>query len=267
MSKALNIKEFIKRSISLHGDKYDYTKAEYISQYIPVTIICPNHGEFLQIPKSHMNGSGCRKCSHDDNKERYTGAKKVHRLDNETIIKRLKDIHINYNYDKCYIEGTRDNAIIKNIICSTHGPFDKRLSNHLRQKQGCNKCGSNKSNIGEFIKRSNIVHQNKYIYSKSNYINDKTKIQIECPTHGTFNQSPSKHLSGQGCPECYSLIVSKGESFIKNFLYINNIEFEYQKTLPGTKLKFDFYIPKKNMYIEYDGIQHFKPRLRFGGEK
>ena len=47
----------------------------------------------------------------------------------------------------------------------------------------------------------------------------------------------------------------------------NNIKFECQKIIPGTKLKFDFYIPQKNMYIEYDGIQHYEPRSRFGGER
>ena len=266
MSKPINIEEFIKRSKSSHGDKYDYSKVIYKSQYEPIIIGCPIHGDFEQIPKSHMNGNGCKKCSYDDSKKRYTGVKKIHKLDKELIINRLKKIY-NYNYDNCEIEGSRSDAIISNIICPTHGSFNKRLNNHLRQNQGCNMCGSNKSNIKEFIKKSNIIHQNKYNYSKSNYINDRTKIEIECPTHGIFTQMPNKHLSGQGCPDCYKLISSKGESFIKNFLLDNNIKFECQKSIPGTKLKFDFYIPQKNMYIEYDGIQHYEPRSRFGGEK
>jgi very-short-patch-repair endonuclease len=266
MSNPINIEEFIKRSRLSQGDKYDYSKVIYKSQYEPITIICPIHGEFEQIPKSHMNGNGCRKCSYDDSRKRYTGVKKINKLDKELIISRLKNI-FNYNYDSCEIEGSRNEAIIKNIICPIHGPFSKRLNNHLRLNQGCNKCGSNKSNTEEFIKKSNIVHQNKYNYSKSNYINDKKKIEMECPIHGIFNQIPSKHLSGQGCPDCYKLISSKGESFIKKFLLDNNVKFESQKIIPGTKLKFDFYIPQKNMYIEYDGIQHYEPRSRFGGEK
>lgn len=266
MSKPINIEEFIKRSKSSHGDKYDYSKSIYKSQYEPIIIGCPIHGDFEQIPKSHMNGNGCRKCSYDDSKKRYTGVKKIHKLDKELIIDRLKKIY-NYNYDNCKIEGSRNDAIISNIICPIHGSFNKRLNNHLRQNQGCNKCASNKSNTDEFIKKSNIIHQNKYNYHKSNYINDRTKIEIECPTHGIFTQTPSKHLSGQGCPDCYNLISSKGESFIRKFLLDNNIKFEYQKSIPGTKLKFDFYIPQKNMYIEYDGIQHYEPRSRFGGEK
>jgi len=266
MPKSINIGEFIKRSRISHGDKYDYSKVIYKNQYESIIIICPIHGEFEQIPKSHMNGSGCKKCSYDDSKKRYTGVKKIHRLNKDIIINRLKRIY-NYNYDNCEIEGSGNDTIIKNIICPTHGSFNKRLNNHLRQNQGCNICGSNKLNIEEFIKRSNIIHQNKYIYSKSNYKNYKTKIEIECPKHGTFTQNPDKHLTGQGCPDCYSIITSKGESFIKDFLLANNIEFETQKNIPGTKLKFDFYISQKNMFIEYDGIQHYEPRSRFGGEK
>jgi 23S rRNA U2552 (ribose-2'-O)-methylase RlmE/FtsJ len=100
-----------------------------------------------------MNGSGCRKCSYDDSKKRYTGVKKINKLDTETIINRLKKIY-NYDYSKCEIEGSRNNAIIKNIICPTHGFFNKRLNNHLRLNQGCNICGSNKSNIKEFIEKT-----------------------------------------------------------------------------------------------------------------
>jgi very-short-patch-repair endonuclease len=29
----------------------------------------------------------------------------------------------------------------------------------------------------------------------------------------------------------------------------------------------DFFLPEKNICIEYDGIQHFEPRSRFGGDK
>lgn len=266
MSKPISIKEFIKRSKLSHGDKYDYSKTIYKSQYELVIIGCPTHGDFEQIPKSHMNGSGCKKCSYDKSRKRYTGAKKIHKLDKGTILDRLKKIY-NYNYDNCEIEGTRNDAIIRNIVCPIHGVFNKRLNNHLRQNQGCNKCSSNKSNIQEFIKKSNIIHQNKYNYSKANYINNITKVEIECPIHGSFKQIPNKHLSGQGCPYCYKIISSKGESFIEKFLLDNNIKFECQKVIPGTKLKFDFYIPQKNMYIEYDGIQHYEPRSRFGGEK
>lgn len=60
----MGIKEFVERARKVHGDKYDYNKVEYTNQYTPVTITCPIHGEFQQIPKDHFNGSGCSICGH-----------------------------------------------------------------------------------------------------------------------------------------------------------------------------------------------------------
>jgi very-short-patch-repair endonuclease len=261
MSKKIGIEEFKRRSKDKWGDKFDYSLVEYKSQYEKVKIICPIHGEFLQIPKSHMNGNGCSKCSTDLNKLKFTGIKKIDKLDLETIINRLCKIY-DYDYSECELEG----KFLKNIKCIEHGFFDKRLNNHLRQNQGCTKCFSNKLNIEEFIRRSNLVHFGKYDYSEALYLNSKTKIEIKCTEHGVFKQTPIKHLSEQGCPDCYSEISSKGEKYIREFLIENNIEFESQKIIPGTKLRFDFYLKDKNIYIEYDGIQHFEPRSLFGGE-
>lgn len=56
--------EFVKMAKKRHGNFYDYTKVEYVANNIAVTIRCPNHGEFMQIPQTHLNGSGCPKCTH-----------------------------------------------------------------------------------------------------------------------------------------------------------------------------------------------------------
>ena len=54
----------------------------------------------------------------------------------------------------------------------------------------------------EFIKRARAVHGDKYDYSRVEYVNNRAKVIIVCPKHGEFPQSPQKHLSGQGCPNC-----------------------------------------------------------------
>jgi len=154
MPRKISIEEFLDRSIKSHGDKYDYSKVVYKNQYELVTIKCPIHGYFEQIPKSHMLGNGCRRCSNDNNRERYKGVSKINKLNKQLVIDRLEKIH-NYDYSECEIEGTRKNAIIKNIICPIHGRFNKKISNHLYSKQGCNKCGSNKYSLSEFIDKAN----------------------------------------------------------------------------------------------------------------
>lgn len=61
------------------------------------------------------------------------------------------------------------------------------------------------------------------------------------------------------------------ENYIEKLLLENNIIYNKQKTFDGckykNKLKFDFYLPRYNICIEFDGIQHFKPIRFFGGKK
>ena len=60
--------EFIKKSIKIHGNKYDYCKVEYINARSEVIIICKIHGEFNQIVRYHLSNSGCNKCIIDKKK-------------------------------------------------------------------------------------------------------------------------------------------------------------------------------------------------------
>jgi len=149
----------------------------------------------------------------------------------------------------------------------------------------------------EFIKKAEKIHGNLYNYSKVKYINSKTKIKIICRKHGVFEQNPKDHLYKQGCPICKSskgelqinqyltennqnpkdhlykqgcpiCKSSKGELQINQYLTENNIEFEREKCFNNLrKYRFDFYLSEKNVIIEFDGIQHFKPIKLWGGEE
>ena len=121
--------------------------------------------------------------------------------------------------------------------------------------------------LNQFIGDANLIHNNTYDYSLVEYINSKTKIKIICPKHGIFEQTPNSHLSNQGCPTCNE---SRGEKKIRTFLNENKINFHQEKMFDDCKnikcLRFDFYLPNKNILIEFDGIQHFKPKKHFGDE-
>lgn len=60
--RKLTTKEFINRSKEIHGSRYDYSKAEYISWNTPICIICSKHGEFWQRAGKHLSGHNCPKC-------------------------------------------------------------------------------------------------------------------------------------------------------------------------------------------------------------
>ena len=77
---------------------------------------------------------------------------------------------------------------------------------------------NNKSNIYKFTSKANIIHDNKYDYSESIYINQETDITIFCPVcKNTFKQKPKAHLSGCGCPNCARVNHrTTNDKFIKN---------------------------------------------------
>lgn len=59
-----------------------------------------------------------------------------------------------------------------------------------------------KTTLEEFIRRSNEVHQHKYQYTKSIYVNDETKLTVTCLLHGDFLIRPNDHLRRGGCKVC-----------------------------------------------------------------
>jgi len=67
----LTTEEFIEKAKLIHGDKYDYSKVEYINGKTKVCIICPEHGEFKQLPTSHLRGTNCHSCQRQSNFESY----------------------------------------------------------------------------------------------------------------------------------------------------------------------------------------------------
>ena len=187
------------------------------------------------------------------------------KITQEEIIKRFKKKHGNkFDYSKVKYINTITEV---DIICPKHKLIKVAPRNHLRSFYGCNKCSRENSNfnilpkgIELFIKQSNKVHNNKYDYSKSIYINSFTKMIIICKKHGKFEKNPHNHInSKQGCPNCKK---SNGEIKIYKILKNNNLEFYQEyifKNQPENikKCRFDFYIPKINLVIEYNGRQHY----------
>lgn len=62
MCKKKTTEEFVSDARIIHGDKYDYSKVEYIQNKIHVCITCPVHGDFWQKPNVHLSGCGCPIC-------------------------------------------------------------------------------------------------------------------------------------------------------------------------------------------------------------
>lgn len=61
-TKRKTLEEFIADAIKKHGDKYDYSKVNYVNSKTHVIITCPKHGDFKLTPNDHLCGCGCRRC-------------------------------------------------------------------------------------------------------------------------------------------------------------------------------------------------------------
>ena len=137
-----NKKLFINKSKQVHGDKYDYSKVEYINAYTKVCIICPEHGEFWQTPASHMKGYGCLKCGQIERKKKLVEINQK-KYNTDAFIKDARKIHGDkYDYSKVeYVNATTKVC----IICPEHGEFWQTPNMHLNASQGCPKCAKNHS--------------------------------------------------------------------------------------------------------------------------
>lgn len=242
--KKLTQEDFIEKAKAIHGNKYDYSKAEYKNYETKIPIGCSKHGIFYQKVGNHLNGAGCSKCKFE-----------LNRLTLEEFLNKATKIHgSKYDYSKVnYI----NNATKVCIVCPDHGEFYQSPRNHLIGQE-CGICGKNKISLTnqEYIRRAKEVHGDKYSYSKVDYKHNKIKIIITCLKHGDFEQIPNDHLSGHGCGKCQK---SKGEIAISKILNKYNIHFVEEYKIPGTNYKFeyDFYLSELNILIEFHGQQHF----------
>lgn len=232
---------FIKKAKKVHGDKYDYSLVDYRNIKTKVEIICPLHGKFKQTPNCHLNGNGCPKCS------------EFSLQSTKSFIAKAIKFHGNkYDYSKTNYKGSKEKIL---IICPIHGIFWQIASDHLRS--GCPKCCIDAFKLGsiEFIRKANKLHGNQYDYSKVDYINNKTKVIVICKTHGEFEQRPDKHLVGDGCPLCPS-IVSKPHQEICDYLSSIQLDFTVNNRSAIKPKEVDIYIDSVKLAIELHGVYY-----------
>ena len=190
MSKRKSNDEFIGEAQLIHHNRYDYSKLEYVNNKTKVCIICPDHGEFWQIPSDHLNGKGCPQCAGN----------------------------LRYNKDT-------------------------------------------------FVEKAKHIHNDRYDYSKVEYVNAHTKVCIICPEHGEFWQTPNNHLNGNGCPLCKNrkigdVLRDTVEGFIEKSNELNEITNCLKVLSPQQRNReilrnreIDIYIPSIKLGIEYNGLR------------
>lgn len=195
-SRKSTLSYFINKSNITHSNYYNYDKSEYVNGHTLVTISCPNHGDFLQTPDSHLKSAGCPKCG-------IIKRSNSRKNDFDELICRFRKQHGNkYDYSKVKYIKMRNKI---NIVCIKHNfEFKQTPEKHINSKNGgCPVCYGNCNIDNEiFIKKAKIIHGDKYDYSHTIYKKSNIKIQIFCKIHGIFKMPPYSHLEGRGCKTC-----------------------------------------------------------------
>lgn len=120
----------------------------------------------------------------------------------EAFIAKANEIH-HGKYDYSLVQYEKSDVKVK-IICPEHGVFEKTPRKHLIG-QGCPVCGRNRTKVSlaEFIERAQRIHGDKYDYSNVLYQSMSEPVEIICPVHGSFMQTPHSHIVlGHDCPKC-----------------------------------------------------------------
>lgn len=162
----------------------------------------------------------------------------------ESFIKEASELHEGrYSYEKTVYRGAKDKVV---ITCPIHGDFEQFPTNHLRPC-GCPSCTGatikskrwgehNSVAKSKFIEAANLKHNFKYKYEKVKWSGTKIKVTIECPLHGTFDQTPDHHLSGSGCPACARINTveqrkSNTAEFIEKARKIHGDKYDYSNVV------------------------------------
>ena len=260
--KKLTKEEVKDRIIEKCGNNYEFSLEEYNDTGSKVILKCKKCGNtFKRKYNTLIYNHSCPYCN---------GTAKVQNT--AWFIEKAKEVHGDkYDYSEAEYCGTDKKVTVicheKDEFGEEHGAFMVTPHAHIgSMKSGCPKCsGKYKTSTDEFIKKARRVHGDKYNYEKTVYLRALSPVIITCPEHGDFKQKPNGHLSGQGCPYCKQ---SHMEREIRDLLDENHFIFKQEYSPDWLRpLHLDFFIPEKNIAIECQGMQHFKPVKYYGGEE
>jgi hypothetical protein len=212
----------------------DFNISKFINSKTPITAFCKKHGiiNFYSNYKNHI----CKKC-YQENKNF------------KNFIKKAQNI---YGEKYSYLSDYKNNQTLIKILDKETGViFEQTPQGHLKGESH-KVFWSKKNNTDIFIENSVKIHGYKYDYSKSYYSGSKKDLEIICPNHGSFYQSPNNHLKGTGCPSCNRFNIKQS----KVFDYIQNLGIKTnqnnRKILKGKEI--DIYIQELNIAFEFNGL-------------
>lgn len=168
-----------------------------------------------------------------------------------------------YDYTNAFYTGTRNNV---EIICRKHGKFSQRANDHINGGHGCPICARSckTPEASRFVELAKQVHGNKFDYSKTQYINESTKVTIICRKHGEWKTLPKYHVVRKcDCPKCVrDKKLLTYDEFVSRAKLIHGEKYEYsqcKQSWNGLKCKMPIECKVHGIFFQ-SGTHHLSGR-------
>jgi len=113
----------------------------------------------------------------------------------------------------------------------------------------------------QFIARAKSYHGSRFDYSKTKYVNRRTKVAIKCKKHGIFWMRPDDHVRGCGCQTCAApFSTSALETEWLDSKRIAKTNRQKRLVVKGKVYTVDAFVPRsKTVYEFYGDVWHGNP--------
>lgn len=229
--------------------------SDYVNAHTKVRFIHKVCGDEIEItPNSFMNGRGCIKC----------GRKRAR----QKQIKSLEEVYQKIPSSLVLMDAFVSVVKPNQFKCKDCGSEFKATIHDLERQTMCSYCkGTNRETTDTF---STYVHNetNGEYELVGEYTVANSYVVLKHVTCGNiYKVTPHNFKHGKRCAKCKS---STGERFVRSALEDMGVQFEEQKKFSDLilerHLSYDFFIPDRNILIEYQGLQHYESREFFGGD-
>ena len=249
--------EYVKGYIETQG--YILLSKKYINTHSKLQLECPKGHKFEMAFNNFKRNQRCPICARE-NQNRIPKKPNNKKYSQEYIQKIV-------NAKNCILLEPYVNKRTKlKLQCPNGHKFEIRLDSFQRGDScGCRQCMAN-----------NMMHDEEFVINKlkerdiillSKYEGNNIPMTLQCE-HGHIFSSTYDIVVNNNCG-CSICNESKGEKKVKKYLEKTNIDYEMQYRFKDCKFKytlpFDFYLPKYNCCIEFDGKQHYQIVKHFGG--
>lgn len=255
--------QFREKVTSKYGSKYTVLE-KYTKSNVKIRFRCNVcDKEFYITPNNLLRGRGCP----------YCGKKKASK--NETLTAKEFDDRLRKCFDSRVVAlDTYVKAKVKiRFKCLNCGFVWTTTPDNVMVSKGCPKCIKRyqarqaSKGIDNFKNEVNRITNGEYIVVSSTYINNRTKIRIKhLKCNHDYLVTPHNFLLGKRCPFCKCSSLEENVANCLDKLHISYKEHAHMSWLKYSGYQhLDFYIPSRNIAIECDGQQHYKP-VDFAGD-